>query len=225
MPIPCSMFPTSSFLLSRVWVEASSPQTNLQRAWGLEDFPNHLGSYCATCWRERRWGHYKPVAPVNLSGDLQEWDAKAWEKRVMVALHLDPQASPNILTFLLASREMSLTLNPTTLCREADVPRFTIPSDPVPEMDKLKISLTAKLHSTFPPLRREAWEWLQWCKQLNLEAPRGNWKQPGQSAHQHPPPGTRWTYLFQVLTCTSLLLLPSHPHFLCLCAGAAVHRL
>ena len=104
----------------------------------------------------------------------------------MVVLRLDPQASPNILTFLLASREMSSTLNPTTLCGEADVPCFTIPSDPVPEMDKLKISLTAKLHSTFPPLRREAWEWLQGCKQLNLEAPRGNRKQPGQSAHQHP---------------------------------------
>ncbi|CAD7679944.1 unnamed protein product [Nyctereutes procyonoides] len=154
-----------------------------------------------------------------------ERGGEAITNQVMVALHLDPQASPNILTFLLASKEMSSTLNPTTLCREADVPCFTIPSDPVPEMDKLKISLTAKLHSTFPPLRREAWEWLQGCKQLNLEAPRGNRKQPGQSAHQHPPPGTRWTYLFQVLTCTSLLLLPSHPHFLHLCAGAAVHRL
>lgn len=108
----------------------------------------------------------------------------------MVALHLDPQASPNILTFLLASREMSLTLNPTTLCREADVPRFTIPSDPVPEMDKLKISLTAKLHSTFPPLRREAWEWLQGCKQLlgssqrELEATRAECTSTSPSRHK-----------------------------------------
>lgn len=95
--------------------------------------------------------------------------ARARERRVLATLCWDPQASPNVLTFLLASRKMSSTLNSTALCREADVPLFMIPSDPVPEMDKLKTSWASEIHSTFPSLRIEAWEWLRGCKQLNLK--------------------------------------------------------
>lgn len=91
----------------------------------------------------------------------------------MATLHRDPQSSPSIPTFLLAPWEVSSTLNSTAVCREADVPLLRIPSDPVPEMDKLKISLTSKPRSTFPLIIREAWEWLQGCKQLNLEARGG----------------------------------------------------
>lgn len=100
----------------------------------------------------------------------REREATSWEKRVVATLHREPHFSPNILIFLLAPWEVSSTLNSTTVCREADVPLLMIPSDPVPEMDKLKISLTSNLRSTFPLIIREAWEWLQGCKQLNLEA-------------------------------------------------------
>ena len=117
--------------------------------------------------------------PGNLPrGDLQEWGARARDRKVLATLHGDPQASLSILTCLLASRKTSSTLNSTTLCREADVPLRMIPSDLVPEMDKLKTSLASKIHPTSPSLRRETWEWLRGCKELN-------WKLPEESGNDH----------------------------------------
>ena len=117
--------------------------------------------------------------PGNLPrGDLQEWGARARDRTVLATLHGDPQASLSILTCLLASRKTSSTLNSTTLCREADVPLCMIPSDLVPEMDKLKTSLASKIHPTSPSLRRGTWEWLRGCKELN-------WKLPEESGNDH----------------------------------------
>lgn len=73
----------------------------------------------------------------------------------MPTLHQDPGP---LQTSCFKGGDFNFELNYSVQKKMMSLSSFNIPSDPVPEIDKLNIFLSSELHSAFPPLRREGWE-------------------------------------------------------------------